>query len=420
MTKVFLSYSRKDTNMMQRVRDDLLAAGIDVWTDEGIEPGTPLWKDAIEKAIEQAIILIVLLSPDSKQSLWVKRELEYAGVQGVKIIPLLVRGDESTAIPFGLIGSQYVNISADYANGIQRVIDTVRASEQLLDEALDDLLNMGLSLSELPTYSPPPPEPISAVELPTRLSLGGINPLRQLRLLVWLFIFPEYAISYREREEAHVLRSESTWLFSTLTWSPSVIALIAYNLDITGSSIIAPATGWLVFLGILIAWLGMGWLGQHDVFGVWLNTVGFGIAAGFSIAIAFGLFGGIPYFISLCIGMAIVITLGTGVRLIPAGVLTAFTTYFIIRSAPNTFFSDIGIGAFAVSLTIAAAFAIITALVNMLRHNLRSTRPLWVRVGTIAVFIILLVAYGAHFWIYYFEGFQHLPSLEETFAPFIR
>jgi hypothetical protein len=47
---IFLSYSRTDTPMMQKVRDYLREQGFKVWTDEGIHAGTPSWKTAIEDA----------------------------------------------------------------------------------------------------------------------------------------------------------------------------------------------------------------------------------------------------------------------------------------------------------------------------------------------------------------------------------
>ena len=49
MTKqVFLSYSRKDEAMMRRVKRRIEQAGLIVWIDEGIRPGTDDWKRAIE------------------------------------------------------------------------------------------------------------------------------------------------------------------------------------------------------------------------------------------------------------------------------------------------------------------------------------------------------------------------------------
>ena len=123
MNHVFLSYSRKDTAIMQRVRDDLRAAGIDVWTDENLTPGTEDWQDAIEDAIEHCTSLLVLLSPDAKNSPWVRREIRYAKVQRKPVFPTLVRGNDHDAVPFELINAQWVDIrDSNYALGIQTII----------------------------------------------------------------------------------------------------------------------------------------------------------------------------------------------------------------------------------------------------------------------------------------------------------
>lgn len=111
---VFLSYSRKDADMMHRIHASLLGAGLSVWTDEGIKAGTDLWINSIETAIEQAKCVLVLLSPDAKASVWVKKELRYANIQGKKTFSVLVEGDSKTAIPFELIGSQFVDIRTNY------------------------------------------------------------------------------------------------------------------------------------------------------------------------------------------------------------------------------------------------------------------------------------------------------------------
>ncbi|MFN8467659.1 MAG: effector-associated domain EAD1-containing protein [Caldilineaceae bacterium] len=76
---LFLSYSRKDNDAMHLVQESLRAAGLSVWTDEGLEPGTQSWKDAIAEAVKQAYALVVLLSPNSSQSTWVKNEVGTEG-----------------------------------------------------------------------------------------------------------------------------------------------------------------------------------------------------------------------------------------------------------------------------------------------------------------------------------------------------
>jgi hypothetical protein len=124
---VFLSYSREDTDFMRRLQADLRAEGIEVWTDEtDLELGTPAWEAAIADAIERAGCLVVILSPDAKQSLWVGRELSYADEHGVRIFPVLARGDRLKAVPFRLVSTQRVDARRNYSEAVQRLVAAVQ------------------------------------------------------------------------------------------------------------------------------------------------------------------------------------------------------------------------------------------------------------------------------------------------------
>ncbi|MDX1991410.1 MAG: TIR domain-containing protein [bacterium] len=128
MDHIFLSYSREDTAIMRRVRDDLRAEGLKVWTDENLEPGLRSWQIAIERALDAASCLVVILTPSSKQSPWVREEMNYAELQDVRIFPILARGTERNAVPFGFITAQWVDIREDvhYASELQKLIFTIR------------------------------------------------------------------------------------------------------------------------------------------------------------------------------------------------------------------------------------------------------------------------------------------------------
>lgn len=123
---IFLSYSRVNTDKMVLVKNTLVEEGFNVWTDENLKPGTPIWETKIQDAIELAQATIVLLSPNSKGSEWVIRELGYSRAQRVPIFALLIAGDESTSIPFGLTGIQYVDIRTAYLSGMLKIILELR------------------------------------------------------------------------------------------------------------------------------------------------------------------------------------------------------------------------------------------------------------------------------------------------------
>jgi hypothetical protein len=201
---LFLSYSRRDINVMHRLRADLQKAGFTVWTDEGIEPGTTLWKDAIEEAIEQSVCLVVILSPDAKQSIWVKRELDYAALHKIRIFPLLAEGEEAQSIPFGLVGSQYLDIRRNYQTSLQKLIEAI--NKQL--------------------------KPITTITLPKEVPPSDVD-VEQL-IMVW--IAEEFAKDYgvdlledhiakqRLKEAAEKARSELLQLESTEINLPFIYA----------------------------------------------------------------------------------------------------------------------------------------------------------------------------------------------------
>jgi hypothetical protein len=61
----FMSYSREDADLQRRIVADLRGRGINVWVD-------------VECSIRGASGLIVLLSPASNNSEWVRREISFA------------------------------------------------------------------------------------------------------------------------------------------------------------------------------------------------------------------------------------------------------------------------------------------------------------------------------------------------------
>jgi Tol biopolymer transport system component len=114
-----MSYSRRDEAVMQRIVRFLRKQGINVWVDnEKLVPGTPIWEVEIEKAIKSASAIVVLLSPDSKNSEWVRREISLADQYRTRIFPVLVRGDEDISIAIRLITRQYVDVRQNEEIGL--------------------------------------------------------------------------------------------------------------------------------------------------------------------------------------------------------------------------------------------------------------------------------------------------------------
>jgi formylglycine-generating enzyme required for sulfatase activity len=88
---LFISYARKDVEFAQKLNADLQRHGVTTWIDElGIRSGED-WPDRIAMAIEGCKAMLVILSPHSVASRWVRRELAFADTKGKRVLPLLYK-----------------------------------------------------------------------------------------------------------------------------------------------------------------------------------------------------------------------------------------------------------------------------------------------------------------------------------------
>ena len=111
---------------MRRIIVFLRNQGLSVWMDnDRLVPGTPIWEEEIEKAIKGAGAIVILMSPDSKSSEWVRREISYADQYHKRIFPVLVRGDEDSSITLRLITRQHVDIRENEKAGLGRLSTSI-------------------------------------------------------------------------------------------------------------------------------------------------------------------------------------------------------------------------------------------------------------------------------------------------------
>lgn len=68
MSQVFLSYSRKDLEFVEKLAGDLKKSGFEVWYDLSGLAGGAHWRREIETAIKNSQYIVVVLSPDSVES----------------------------------------------------------------------------------------------------------------------------------------------------------------------------------------------------------------------------------------------------------------------------------------------------------------------------------------------------------------
>ena len=116
---VFISYSRRDSDVMQRTVKYLRGQGIEAWVDnESLVPGTPIWEHEIERSIIGAFAIVVILSPDAKRSEWVLREITLADEYQKRVFPVLATGDFKDSVPFRLVSRQFVDLRFSESSGL--------------------------------------------------------------------------------------------------------------------------------------------------------------------------------------------------------------------------------------------------------------------------------------------------------------
>ncbi len=88
LSQVFVSYKREQIEFAQPLESKLKEAGFDVWMDRDIPAGTE-WRNTIDEEIRKSIALIVIMTPEAKESEYVTYEWAFAYGAGVRVIPLI-------------------------------------------------------------------------------------------------------------------------------------------------------------------------------------------------------------------------------------------------------------------------------------------------------------------------------------------
>jgi HEAT repeat protein/energy-coupling factor transporter ATP-binding protein EcfA2 len=144
--QVFISYSTEDIHFVKLLRPRLEAEQIDYWIDrKDLQPGTPSWEDAIREAIKNASAVILIASPHSRRSRYVRDEIAIAEMTGRKIYPIWANGDHwIDCVSLGMGQTQYIDLRGD----------------RRFETNFPDLVQALRSLSPELAYTPPPVQPL--------------------------------------------------------------------------------------------------------------------------------------------------------------------------------------------------------------------------------------------------------------------
>jgi len=121
---VFISYSRDDQDRVHELASRLRAAGVSVWIDQGGIDGATLWGEEIVNALDQAKVLLLVVSAAAARSHNVAKEVVLVSERKGHILPV---DFEPTVMPpglkYALAGIQHVEyFQGQHDEGLKTIL----------------------------------------------------------------------------------------------------------------------------------------------------------------------------------------------------------------------------------------------------------------------------------------------------------
>ena len=122
--EVFLSHASQDDEFVGHLANVLRSHGIPFWYSKVNILGAQQWHDEIGDALKRCDWFVVILSPRSVESMWVKRELLFALQQQRfenHIVPILYEQCEMDELSWVLSSLQHIDFQNDFEDGCRNL-----------------------------------------------------------------------------------------------------------------------------------------------------------------------------------------------------------------------------------------------------------------------------------------------------------
>lgn len=137
--KVFISYSHKDKVFAEKLIEDLESRDIIIWYDDrNIDIGDVI-SEAISSGIEKSYCYLMIVSPSSLDSKWVKFELDEAYQQhinkGKKVLPVVIGDLNYEQLPRRLKKHLYADFRKEYDKPFEKLYRSIvrDGSQKVID-----------------------------------------------------------------------------------------------------------------------------------------------------------------------------------------------------------------------------------------------------------------------------------------------
>jgi len=127
----FISHSARDKAFVRKLAADLVASGVKVWIDEqNILVGDSI-PEKIAQGLAESDFFLIVVSQNSVNSEWVKKELSGAIVHEIerrKVTVLPIRLDDAP-VPATIKDKLYADFSHSYEEGLEKLLRSIKARE---------------------------------------------------------------------------------------------------------------------------------------------------------------------------------------------------------------------------------------------------------------------------------------------------
>lgn len=123
--EVFLSHSSQDREFVSRLANELRRHNIPIWYSQTNIMGAQQWHDEIGDALRRCDWFLVVLSPRSVESMWVKRELMFALQQkrfDKQIVPIVYESCDYEHLSWVLPSFQVVDFQAVFEQSCRNLL----------------------------------------------------------------------------------------------------------------------------------------------------------------------------------------------------------------------------------------------------------------------------------------------------------
>ncbi len=171
---VFISYSSKDMETVNKIAEELEKMGILFWKAPEMIPAGSSYAREIPRAIRECGLFLLILSKDSQESIWVEKEIDSAICQRKIILPIQIDDAElNDTFRFYLNNVQIITYYLDAEKALLSMKKKLKPQEDakpVVEREIERETEMVTAMSH------------PAVDEPRKRSRGTTNALRMNRI----------------------------------------------------------------------------------------------------------------------------------------------------------------------------------------------------------------------------------------------